>query len=139
MPTKIRTMMEKILEVHPFLKELRNQRDMRKAIIIPTIGAINIKAAVLRMIGELTALKPPAATAAPANPPIKVWEEEEGMPSHQVSKFQAIAAINPEKITTIILVPTKSGFTVLATVSATPWSLKMKKATELNNAAQSTA
>ena len=39
------------------------------------------------------------AIAAPANPPIKVWDEEDGMPYHQVSKFQNIAAINPEKIT----------------------------------------
>ena len=39
------------------------------------------------------------AIAAPAKPPIKVCEEEEGIPYHQVSKFQKIAAIKPEKIT----------------------------------------
>jgi len=38
------------------------------------------------------------AIAAPAKPPIKVCEEEEGIPYHQVSKFQKIAAIKPEKI-----------------------------------------
>jgi hypothetical protein len=32
--------------------------------------------------------------AAPANPPINVWEEEEGMPYHQVNRFQNMAAIN---------------------------------------------
>ena len=37
--------------------------------------------------------------AAPAKPPINVWEDEEGMPSHQVNKFQRMAAIRPEKIT----------------------------------------
>ena len=39
------------------------------------------------------------AIAAPAKPPIKVCEEEEGIPYHQVSKFQKMAAIKPEKIT----------------------------------------
>ena len=37
--------------------------------------------------------------AAPAKPPMSVCDEEEGMPYHQVSKFQKIAAINPESIT----------------------------------------
>ena len=39
------------------------------------------------------------AIAAPAKPPLKVWEEEEGMPYHQVSRFQKIAAIKPANIT----------------------------------------
>jgi hypothetical protein len=37
--------------------------------------------------------------AAPAKPPIRVCDEELGIPYHQVSKFQNIAANNPEKIT----------------------------------------
>ena len=41
--------------------------------------------------------KPAWAIAAPANPPINVCEEEEGMPNHQVNKFQHIAAIKPDK------------------------------------------
>ena len=39
------------------------------------------------------------AIAAPAKPPIRVCEEEEGIPYHQVSRFQNMAASNPEKIT----------------------------------------
>ena len=120
MATKMSTSIENIFDVHPFLNELRNHNDIKNAIIIPMIGAKKIKAAVLRMMGELTAPNPPAATAAPAKPPINVCEEEEGIPNHQVSKFQQMAAISPEKITIIILLPIKSGFTVLATVSATP-------------------
>src|SRR4030095_7011591 len=99
-----------------------------------------IKLAVFKIIVLLIVLNPPWAIAAPANPPINVCEEEEGIPNHQVSKFHEMAAIKPEKITTIIL---SCGiillFTVLATVSATPWSLKIKKATELNKAAHNTA
>jgi hypothetical protein len=32
-----------------------------------------------------------------AKPPIKVWDELEGIPNHQVNKFQHIAAITPAK------------------------------------------
>ena len=39
------------------------------------------------------------AIAAPAKPPISVCEEEEGIPYHQVSRFQEIAASKPENIT----------------------------------------
>ena len=94
---------------------------MIKAISIPTIGASIIKLAVLRITVVFTASIPAAAMPAPAKPPINVCEEEEGMPNHQVSRFQAIAAINPAKITFIIVPPfTASAFTVLATVLATP-------------------
>src|SRR5579863_4539672 len=35
---------------------------------------------------------PEAATTAPQSPPIRAWEELEGNPNHQVSRFQAMAA-----------------------------------------------
>ena len=44
-------------------------------------------------------VKKACVMAAPANPPIKVWEEEDGMPYHQVSRFQIMAAIKPDNIT----------------------------------------
>ena len=78
--------------------------------------------------------------AAPANPPIKVWEEEDGMPDHQVAKFQIMAATTPAKITGNVIYCSN---TVLDTVFAIPKSLMMyfamKNATKLKNAAQSTA
>jgi len=37
--------------------------------------------------------------AAPANPPINVCEDDDGIPFHQVIKFQIIAAIIPARIT----------------------------------------
>ena len=36
--------------------------------------------------------------AAPAKPPIRVCEEEDGIPFHQVTRFQVIAAITPANI-----------------------------------------
>ena len=43
------------------------------------------------------------AMAAPAKPPIKVWDELEGIPCHHVIKFQIIAAITPDSITTKLI------------------------------------
>jgi len=135
--TPIITTEEKILGPHPFRNELMNQSEMIKAMIIPINGARTMKLTVLITIGELITLKLPAcAMAAPAKPPINVWEDEEGMPDHQVSKFQIIAAISPEKITSSVI---KSGFTVLETAPAILCSVKMKKATKLNRADHNTA
>src|SRR5689334_9105407 len=74
--------------------------------------------------------------AAPAKPPISVWLLDDGMPYHQVSKFQMMAAIRPLRITGRVM---NSLWTVLLMVFATAWSLKMKKATKLKRAAHSTA
>src|SRR5215216_4564170 len=103
-----------------FLKESRNQSDIINASIIPTIGAIMIKAAVCKMLGLLCILiapNPPCAIAAPASPPINVCDDEEGIPNHHVNRFQIIAAIKPDNTTVSVI---HSGFTVLATVLATP-------------------
>ena len=36
--------------------------------------------------------------AAPANPPISVCEDEDGIPFHHVTRFQVMAAITPANI-----------------------------------------
>ncbi len=109
---------ENILGPGPFLNEKMNHNEKINAMIIPINGANKIKEAVFITGAELTALKLPAcAIAAPAKPPIKVWEDDDGMPDHQVSRFQIMAAINPEKTTLSV---THSCFTVLEMVSATP-------------------
>ena len=77
-----------------------------------------------------------AVNAAPAKPPIKVWDEDDGIPNHHVSKFKNIAAIKPEKITGSVMYYLK---TVLPIVFATAWSLKIKKAITLKKAAHNTA
>ena len=66
---------------------------------------------------------------------IKVCDELEGIPPYQVNKFQKIAALTPAKITTSVI---DSGFTVLATVSATLKSA-IQYATTLKKAAHTTA
>lgn len=47
----------------------------------------------------LTAPRPAEATAAPIRPPIRAWEELEGSPTSQVTRFQRIAPTRAAKIT----------------------------------------
>jgi hypothetical protein len=81
-----------IFGIHPFLNECINQSEMINAMIMPITGARKINITVLRIGSEFTVPKPPNAMAAPEKAPINVWEEEDGMPNHQVSRFQKIAA-----------------------------------------------
>ena len=86
------------------------------------------------------ASKPWAIMAAPANPPIRVCEEDEGMPLHQVNRFHAMAAITPDKIIGSVIYCSS---TVLDTVLAIPKPpiryLAIKNATKLKKAAHITA
>jgi len=85
---------------------------------------------------QTIAARPAFITPAPANPPIKAWELLEGIPSHQVKRFQTMAPINAPKITAA---STTSAVTMpVPTVCAT-CSPKKRKATKLKNAAQITA
>jgi hypothetical protein len=127
----------------PFLKECRNHSEMIKATSIPINGASTMKEIILIMVGPSIAPNPVAplldnkacAMAAPPKPPIRVCEELEGIPNHQVIRFQAMAAMRPARITARVMY---SVFTVLAMVLATPWS-KIKYAAKLKNAAHTTA
>jgi hypothetical protein len=105
------------------------------ATIIPTIGAAKINEKVIRIFSWFTTPKPALATAAPAIPPSKVCDELEVIPNHHVKRFQQIAAINQAHTTANV---TDSGLTICATESAT-FKSKIKKASTLKNAAQSTA
>ena len=89
--------------------------------IPPMMGAKKMKKMMVRISCPAITPKPFSndpvwiatwVTAAPANPPIRVWDEEEGMPNHQVRRFQTVAAINPAKIT-------HKSIAVLSTVLAT--------------------
>jgi hypothetical protein len=125
----------------PFLNEFKNQMEIRYDIIIPANGATTMNMAVAMMIPELIAPQPNAARKAPENPPINVCEDEDGIPYHHVIRFQVTALSNPAKImgSGCMALAMYASFTDLAMVVATLWSLKMKNAAKLNNAAQSTA
>ena len=113
-------------------------------IIPPIIGARKIKNTTVKISFPAITPNPsqsdPLAmatcvTAAPANPPIKVCEEDYGIPSHQVRRFHAVAANKPARIT-------HKSMAVLSTVLATVFPTLMsntQNANTLKNAAQITA
>ena len=72
---------------------------IRYAMNPPTNGARNIKRTTLMISPPAITLKPAWATAAPAKPPMSVCDDEEGMPNHQVKRFQKVAARRPANIT----------------------------------------
>ena len=92
-------------------------------------GARKMKAAIFRIMFNWIASKPCAMIAAPANPPIRVWEEEEGIPFHQVNRFHAIAAITPDRIIGNVIYCSTTVFdTVLAIPNPPIIYLAMKNA-----------
>jgi hypothetical protein len=103
-------------------------------------GARNMNAAIFMITMLCIDLKPLAIIAAPAKPPISVWDDDEGIPSHQVARFQIMAAITPDSMTGSVMYCSN---TVFETVFAIPNSpiiyLAIKNATKLKNAAQITA
>src|SRR5947208_6004623 len=102
----------------------------------PSNGEKTIAAAVRPRPLHTIEPSPAFVTAAPASPPIKACELLEGIPSHQVNRFQQMAPIKAPKITAA---STTSAATIpVPTVWAT-WSPKNKKATKLKNAAHITA
>jgi hypothetical protein len=68
-------------------------------------------------------------------PPISACEEEDGMPNHQVVRFQQIAPISPPRMTTGVTAPDST--IPSATVAAT--EIEMKAPTKLRTAAMPTA
>src|SRR5688572_9748421 len=85
-------------------------------------------------------MPPACAMAAPINPPSRVCEELEGMPNHHVSRFQAIAAIRPAKITWRLIKGSCTDFEMVLPIANSPIIyFETKNAAKLKNAAHSTA
>ena len=71
--------------------------------------------------------------AAPAKPPINVCDDDEGMPFHQVNRFQTMAAITPAKMMGNVIYDSTTVFdTVLAMPKPPMIHLAIKKATKLS-------
>src|SRR5579859_8278685 len=103
---------------------------------IPASGDSTMAAAVLVKPLNTSTPNPPLAMPAPAMPPISACELEEGKPSHQVNRFQAMAPISADSTTngSITEASTMPVPMVLATDNP-----KNRKAMKLNVAAQATA
>jgi len=132
MPTRVHVLRTMVVKV------------MNMLMSMPTSGARKMKSRVLVILSlsttslkvKLSVVAKACAMAAPAKPPMRVCELEDGMPYHQVSRFQMMAAMRPLRITGRVM---NSWWTVLLMVLATAWSLKIQKAAKLKRAAHSTA
>src|SRR5882757_7348398 len=71
---------------------------------------------------NLIALDPAATQVAPISPPNRAWEELDGRPSNQVSRFHRIAPTSPPKITTGVILAS----------STSPLEIVLATATERN-------
>src|ERR1700754_4535812 len=78
---------------------------------------------------------PVATRVDPITPPISAWDEDDGMPNHQVVRFQLIAPIKPPRTTTGVIAPDST--IPSATVAAT--ESEMKAPAKLRTAAIPTA
>jgi hypothetical protein len=119
----------------PFIIQ-RTDEDIKKAKINPIRGAMKMNDIILMTPENITDFKPFPAIAAPINPPTRVWDELEGKPHHQVSKFQIIAAINAPPRTFRLII--EGSTTPLPIVCAT-FIGKTRKETNLKAAAIKTA
>src|SRR5262245_42159903 len=81
-------------------------------------------------------LKPALARPAPISPPIRACELLEGIPAHQVTRFQTIAAVSAAQMTRGVT--TAGSMMPVPSVCAT-CRPKNRKAVKLKNAAPKTA
>ena len=110
-------------------------RAIIKAIKPPIKGAKKINKITFKISPPAITSNPACATAAPANPPISVCDDEDGIPNRHVNKFQNVAASKPARIT-------QRSIALLSTVFATVFPTLMSKtqnARMLKEAAQITA
>ena len=80
--------------------------------------------------------KPALAVPAPTMPPTSACEEEDGMPSPQVTRFQVMAPVSAPKITAGSMTLASTMPRPMVSATCRP---KNRKAMKLKNAAQTTA
>src|SRR5688572_1893257 len=80
-------------------------------------------------------LPPDVPIAAPHKPPIRAWLELDGNPSHQVKRFQMIAATNAQRTVVIVAALGSTSPELMVFATAVPNSAPIR----FQNAAQTTA
>src|SRR5258708_3849050 len=109
---------------------------LRNPITSPIIGDSTMNSAILVTPAEITAAGPALAMAAPAYPPTSAWDDDDGRPHHQVSRFQMIAPIRPARISDGV---TTAGSTIPLPMVLATCAPKIRKATKLKKPAIATA
>ena len=102
----------------------------------PVAGDITMALAVLPRPDHTTAFQPALVTPAPTSPPIRAWDDEDGIPASQVTTFQMMAPISAPKITWSVMM---LGATMPVPMVLATCSPNTAKAMKLKKAAQATA
>ena len=102
----------------------------------PTSGDSTMASTVLDSPLQTAAESPALATPAPTKPPISACDEDDGMPSAQVTRFQTMAPTSAAKIT---WASTIAGSMMPVPMVLATCSPNTMKAMKLKNAAQNTA
>src|SRR5665213_1672365 len=102
----------------------------------PLAGDSTMADAVLLSPDQTTAFQPPLHKPAPTSPPIRAWDEDEGMPASQVTIFQTMAPISAPKITWSLMM---AGETMPVPMVVATCSPNTANAMKLKKAAQATA
>src|SRR5579859_5644909 len=105
-------------------------------IAIPMSGDSTIKSSGFTQPEAMIAAKPAFATAAPAYPPIRACDEEEGNPAYQVMRFHAIAPMSPASTTIASTTASSTSPEPIVLATAVP---NTKNATKLNTPDHMTA
>src|SRR5512140_632133 len=95
-----------------------------------------MKTAVLDRPAKTRLPTPAFAIAAPARPPMRAWDEEDGSPHIQVKRFQIVA---PTRAARISFGSTTFGATMPFPMVFATWGPNANAATKVQKAAQTTA
>ncbi len=102
----------------------------------PTSGDSTMASTVLVNPLQTAAEIPALAMPPPIRPPISAWDDEDGMPSAQVTRFQTMAPTRAAKITWASTIEGSMMPVPMVWATCSPNTMK---ATKLKNAAQTTA
>src|SRR3990170_7303301 len=83
-----------------FWNRLKTSTISTNPMVMPRSGETTIAESVSTHLRPHTsAAKPPRASAAPAKPPMRAWDDDDGMPKNHVMRFHAMAPISAAAIT----------------------------------------
>ena len=103
---------------------------------MPSTGDRMMNTAVWVILAQPSTPVPPLLMPAPMRPPMSACDELDGMPYHQVMRFQAIA---PTSAAMITVLSTIAGSMIPLPMVLATCSGKITKAMKLKKAAQATA
>jgi hypothetical protein len=106
---------ESIFPGRIFTNKTRTSFINKKPMNAPIIGARTMNRIVLvKTAASRIESLGVCASAAPANAPINAWDDEDGRPHHQVSKFQVMAPMSVARMTPYVTLESATPLAIAA-------------------------